>query len=89
MALGLNEELIMEEVFTTGQVAKLCRVSTRTAAKWIDKGMLKGWRIPGGKDRRVKRSELVAFLARHGMPTLEEFEAGVDFHRYPKAKAAA
>ena len=58
----------MREVFTTGQVAKLCRVSARTAAKWIDSGMLKGWRIPGGKDRRVSRSELVRFLNEHKMP---------------------
>lgn len=62
----------MEEVFTTGKVATLCRVSSRTAAKWIDSGLLKGWRVPGGKDRRVARSELVAFLARHGMPALTE-----------------
>ena len=64
----------MEEVFTTGQVAKLCRVSSRTAAKWIDTNLLKGWRVPGGVDRRVARSDLIAFLARHGMPTLEQLE---------------
>lgn len=58
----------MDEVFTTGEVARRCHVSSRTAAKWIDKGLLKGWRIPGGKDRRVSMSELVRFLEEHGMP---------------------
>jgi len=62
----------MGEVFTTGEVAKLCRVSSRTAAKWIDNGLLKGWRVPGGKDRRVARKDLVAFLEEYQMPPLEE-----------------
>lgn len=62
----------MDDVFTTGKIAKVCRVSARTVSKWIDSGLLKGWRLPGGVDRRVARSELVAFLARHGMPALTE-----------------
>lgn len=64
----------MEEVFTTGGVAKLCRVSSRTAAKWIDSGLLKGWRVPGGKDRRVARKDLVTFLEAYQMPPIEELE---------------
>lgn len=75
----------MEEVFTTGQIAKLCRVASRTVAKWIDNGLLAGWRIPGGVDRRVSRSELIAFLARHGMPSLDEMAAGVEINRMPRA----
>lgn len=47
---------------TTGGVAKICNVSPRTAAKWIDSGKLKGWKIPGGTDRRVLPADLVAFL---------------------------
>ena len=64
----------MEEVFTTGEVAKLCRVSSRTAAKWIDRGLLKGWRVPGGKDRRVARKSLVEFLEQYQMPPIEELQ---------------
>ncbi len=64
----------MDEVFTTGEVAKLCRVSSRTAAKWIDNGLLKGWRVPGGKDRRVSRAALVEFLEAYQMPPIEELE---------------
>ena len=77
----------MEEVFTTGQVAKLCRVASRTVVKWIDKGYLKGWRIPGGVDRRVSRSELIEFLARYGMPSLDELAKGIEINRLPKAAA--
>lgn len=60
------------DVFTTGDVAALCRVAPRTAAKWIDTGLLKGFRLAGSKDRRVTRAELVRFLAANGMPPLEE-----------------
>jgi DNA-binding transcriptional MerR regulator len=57
-----------DRVFTTGKIAKICSVSTRTVCKWIDNGILKGRRIPGGLDRRVDEVELIAFLERHGMP---------------------
>lgn len=59
----------MTEVFTTGQIAKICGVAPRTASMWIDKGLLKGWRIPGGQDRRVARADFLEFCARHSIPT--------------------
>ena len=40
------------KVFTTGQVAKICKVAPRTVSKWFDSGRLKGYRIPGSQDRR-------------------------------------
>lgn len=58
----------MKDVFTTGQVARLCHVGARTAAKWIDSGRLKGYRLPLSRDRRVLRAELIAFMKRHEMP---------------------
>ena len=56
------------KVFTTGQVAKICKVAPRTVSKWFDSGRLKGYRIPGSQDRRIPREYLVAFLKDHGMP---------------------
>ena len=58
----------MNKVFTTGQVAKICKVSPRTVCKWFDAGRLHGYRIPGGQDRRILRGELIRFLKAHGMP---------------------
>lgn len=55
-------------MFTTGQVAKICKVAPRTVTKWIDAGRLKGYRIPGSNDRRVPREHLVEFMRDHGMP---------------------
>ena len=56
------------KVFTTGQVAKICKVAPRTVSKWFDSGRLKGYRIPGSQDRRIPRDSLIKFLKEHGMP---------------------
>jgi excisionase family DNA binding protein len=58
----------MKKVFTTGQVAKICKVAPRTVSKWFDSGRLRGYRIPGSQDRRIPREHLVRFLKEHGMP---------------------
>lgn len=62
MAKGKN-------VLTTGDVAKICNVAPRTVSKWFDNGQLKGYRIPGSKDRRIPLSELLRFMKAHNMPT--------------------
>lgn len=62
-------------ILTSGQVARICRVSTRTAVKWIDSKKLKGYRIPGSRDRRVALDDLAKFIKQHGMPA--EFLDGV------------
>ncbi|MHC4156704.1 MAG: helix-turn-helix domain-containing protein [Planctomycetota bacterium] len=62
MAKGKN-------VLTTGDVAKICNVAPRTVSKWFDSGQLKGYRIPGSKDRRIPVSELLRFMKVHNMPT--------------------
>jgi excisionase family DNA binding protein len=69
----------MKKVFTTGQVAKICKVAPRTVSKWFDSGRLRGYRIPGSQDRRIPREHLLRFLKEHGMP-LGELEAEV-FHK--------
>jgi len=58
-----------KNVLTTGEVAKICNVAPRTVSKWFDSGQLKGYRIPGSKDRRIPVSELVRFMKVHNMPT--------------------
>jgi excisionase family DNA binding protein len=55
-------------LFTTGQVAQICKVAPRTVSKWVDSGRLRGFRIPGSQDRRIPRKELIPFLKEHGMP---------------------
>ena len=64
MAKGKN-------VFTTGDVAKICNVAPRTVSKWFDSGQLTGYRIPGSKDRRIPAAELIRFMEEHNIPTTE------------------
>jgi excisionase family DNA binding protein len=61
MAKGKN-------VLTTGDVAKICNVAPRTVSKWFDTGQLKGYRIPGSKDRRIPLHELIRFMKAHNIP---------------------
>lgn len=55
------------KLFTTGIVARVAQVAPRTVAKWIDSGLLKGYPLPGSRDRRVTRESLIRFLREHGM----------------------
>ena len=64
-----------KDVLTTGQVAKICNVAPRTVSKWFDSGQLRGYRIPGSKDRRIPLPQLVRFMRAHGIP-LNGLESG-------------
>ncbi len=66
---------ISKEVFTTGEVAKICNVAPRTVSKWFDNGQLRGYRIPGSKDRRIPKPQLIRFMRTHSIP-LGELETG-------------
>lgn len=57
-----------KDVLTTGQVAKICNVAPRTVSKWFDSGQLRGYRIPGSKDRRIPLDQLIRFMRAHGIP---------------------
>lgn len=59
---------MVQNIFTTGQVAKICNVFPRTVCKWFDSGRLRGYRIPGSQDRRVPKEYLLRFLREHAMP---------------------
>ena len=57
-----------KDVLTTGQVAQICNVAPRTVTKWFDSGQLKGYRIPGSRDRRIPTNELIRFMKAHHIP---------------------
>jgi len=62
-------------VLTTGEVAKICSVAPRTVSKWFDQGHLKGYRIPGSKDRRIPLEHLIQFMKSNNIP-LNGLETG-------------
>ena len=57
-----------KDVLTTGEVAKICCVAPRTVSKWFDSGQLKGYRIPGSRDRRIPLGQLIKFMKENGIP---------------------
>ncbi len=57
-----------KDILTTGEVAKICNVAPRTVSKWFDSGQLRGYRIPGSKDRRIPLNALVKFMKAHNIP---------------------
>ena len=65
-----------KDVLTTGEVARICHVAPRTVSKWFDTGKLRGYRIPGSRDRRIPRKQLEAFMRVHGIP-LDGLDGGV------------
>ena len=54
-------------VFTVNQVGELLQVSPQTIVNWIEAGKLEAYKTPGGH-RRIKKSDLEAFVKQHGMP---------------------
>jgi excisionase family DNA binding protein len=59
----------MKTVFTTGEAAKICKVSQQTIIRCFDSGQLKGFRVPGSRIRRIPRDQLYAFMRDNGIPT--------------------
>jgi excisionase family DNA binding protein len=65
----------MKTVFTTGEAAKICKVSQQTIIRCFDSGQLKGFRVPGSRFRRIPRNELYQFMKDNGIPT-DALESG-------------
>ena len=65
----------MKTVFTTGEAAKICKVSQQTIIRCFDSGQLKGFRVPGSRFRRIPRELLHSFMKENGIPT-DALESG-------------
>lgn len=57
-----------KRIFTTGEAARICKVSQQTIIRCFDNGRLTGFKVPGSKFRRIPRDELVRFMRENGMP---------------------
>ena len=65
----------MKTVFTTGEAAKICKVSQQTIIRCFDSGQLKGFRVPGSRFRRIPREALFRFMKDNNIPT-DALESG-------------
>jgi len=62
-------------VFTTGEVAHICKVSQQTVIRCFDSGRLKGFRVPGSRFRRIPREALISFMKSNQIP-LDSLDTG-------------
>ena len=62
-----------QKILTTGDVAKFCGVTYRTVLRWIDRGTLVAYQLPGRGDHRIRVNDFLTFLATHKLPVPEEF----------------
>lgn len=56
------------EVFTSGQLAYICGVSSALVLKWCEYKLIDSHTVPNSKHRRFLRGDVVAFVREHGLP---------------------
>lgn len=66
---------MQNKVLTTGEIAKHCGVNFRTVIRWIERGYLEAYRLPGRGDNRIRLPDFITFLQQYGMPIPEEFQS--------------
>lgn len=64
-----------KDVFTTGEVARICKVSQQTVIRCFDRGELKGFKVPASRFRRIPRDELISFMKANRIP-FDHLESG-------------
>ncbi|NIB44271.1 response regulator [Pseudomaricurvus alkylphenolicus] len=62
-------------VLTTGEAAKYCGVNFRTVIRWIERGRLKAYKLPGRGDHRIQVEDFVLFLQENDMPVPADLQA--------------
>ena len=65
----------MKNVFTTGEVAEIWKISQQTVIRCFDTGRLQGFRVPGSRFRRIPRENLIKFMQENDIP-LNLLESG-------------
>ncbi len=57
-----------KDVYSTGEAAKICRVSQQTIIRCFDSGKLDGFYVPGSRFRRIPRETLIRFMKENSIP---------------------
>lgn len=58
--------------FSSGEVAQICDVTSRTVIRWIEANKIKAFKLPGRGNNRISEAELLNFLVENKMPIPEE-----------------
>ncbi|WP_430461905.1 helix-turn-helix domain-containing protein [Thalassolituus sp. LLYu03] len=65
-----------KQALTTGEVAKYCGVNFRTVIRWIERGHLEAYKLPGRGDNRIPVNSFITFLQDNNMPVPDELALG-------------
>ena len=68
-------DLRVKSVYTTGEVAQICKVSQQTVIRCFDNGRLKGFRVPGSRFRRIPHDSLLTFMKSNQIP-MDQLDSG-------------
>ena len=74
-----------KDFFTPPEVAELTHVSSQTVKRWLEKKLLKGYRVGPSGHWRILLPDLVAFMQSHAIPFPPEAEIGFDLGQISKA----
>ena len=62
-----------KRILTTGEIANYCGVNFRTVIRWIQRGQLRAYQLPGRGDNRVEVHNFIAFLRENNIPIPRDF----------------
>lgn len=60
----------MEDILTVFKASQYCKVSPKTIINWIESGHIQAYKTVGGH-RRIKKTDLIDFMRRQGIPAPE------------------
>ena len=63
-----------DQTLTTGEVAKYCGVNFRTVIRWIKRGHLRAYQLPGRGDNRIYVKDFLNFLDENNLPIPPELQ---------------
>lgn len=61
----------MKESFTTGEVARICRIAPKTVINYCEAGKIRNLKSPITNYRRIPRDSLLEFMRTFGIPDTE------------------
>ena len=64
----------MQTAVTPAEAARIAGLSHATIVRCFDRGMLKGYKIPGSRNRRIPIENLRRFMEAHGIPEQTKHE---------------
>lgn len=74
MERDLRGGLDMADVLTSSEAARLCGVSFRTVIRWVERGQLQAYKLPGRGDHRIPVADLRRFMRANGIPEPAELQ---------------